>query len=116
MCRWIEACTEEELPPTTELEQALRNGVILCKLGHYCSPEVIPLKKIYDLDESRYRVRGRGVFETFKCKMQDWFEGSTEASRYQVLRSVSPHASILDSVEVLEGEGTDALLVDLIGS
>ncbi len=57
--RWIETCVEEDLPPTTELEQALRNGVILCKLGHYCAPDVIPYKKIYDLDESRYRVRKR---------------------------------------------------------
>ena len=52
----MEACIEEELPLTTELEQALRNGVILCKLGHYCAPEVVPLRKIYDLDESKYRV------------------------------------------------------------
>lgn len=47
---------EEELPPTTDLEQALRNGVILCKLGHYYAPEVLPLKRIYDLDESKYKV------------------------------------------------------------
>ncbi len=54
--RWIEACIEDELPPTTELEQALRNGVILCRLGHYYAPKVIPLKKIYDFDESKYKV------------------------------------------------------------
>ena len=47
---------EEELPPTTELEQALRNGVILCKLGHYTDPEALPMRRIYDLDESKYRV------------------------------------------------------------
>ena len=56
LCRWIESCIDEELPPTTELEQALRNGVILCKLGHYCAPETLPLRKIYDLDESKYKV------------------------------------------------------------
>ena len=55
--RWIEACIEDELPPTTELEQALRNGVILCRLGHYYAPEVLPVKRIYDLDEAKYRVR-----------------------------------------------------------
>ena len=58
--RWIEACIEDELPPTTELEQALRNGVILCRLGHYYAPEVLPLKRIYDLDEAKYRVRKPG--------------------------------------------------------
>lgn len=56
--KWIEACIEEELPPTTDLEQALRNGVILCKLGHYYAPEVLPKKRIYDLDEAKYKVRG----------------------------------------------------------
>lgn len=55
--RWIELCIDEELPPTTELEQALRNGVILCKLGHYYAPDVLPKKRIYDLDESKYKVR-----------------------------------------------------------
>ncbi len=54
--RWIETCVEEELPPTTELEEALRNGVILCKLGHYYAPEVVPLRKVYDMDEAKYRV------------------------------------------------------------
>ncbi len=55
-CRWIESCIDEELPPTTELEQALRNGVILCKLGHYCAPETLPMRRIYDLNESKYMV------------------------------------------------------------
>ena len=54
--RWIEACIEEELPPTTELEEALRNGVILCKLGHYYAPEVLPIRRIYDLNETKYKV------------------------------------------------------------
>ncbi|XP_065909989.1 ras GTPase-activating-like protein IQGAP1 [Dysidea avara] len=56
--KWIETCIDEELPPTTELEQALRNGVILCKLGHFFAPDVLPKKRIYDLDESKYKVRG----------------------------------------------------------
>jgi len=57
-CRWIESCIEEELPPTTELEQALRNGVILGKLGHYYAPDVLPLRRIYDLNEAKYQVSG----------------------------------------------------------
>ena len=61
--RWIEACIEDELPPTTELEEALRNGVILCRLGHYYCPELLPLRRIYDLEQTKYRVRtGRKCF------------------------------------------------------
>lgn len=54
--RWIQACINEELPPTTELEQGLRNGVFLAKLGHFLAPQVVPLKKIYDKDQARYQV------------------------------------------------------------
>jgi Ras GTPase-activating-like protein IQGAP1 len=54
--RWIQACINEELPATTELEQGLRNGVFLAKLGHFLAPQVVPLKKIYDRDQTRYQV------------------------------------------------------------
>ena len=54
--RWIEACIEDELPATTELEEALRNGVILGRLGHFYAPDVLPLRKIYDRDQAKYQV------------------------------------------------------------
>ncbi|XP_038137117.1 ras GTPase-activating-like protein IQGAP3 [Cyprinodon tularosa] len=56
--RWIEACLGEELPAPTELEEALRNGVILAKLGHRFSPNTVPLKKIYDPEQLRYQAAG----------------------------------------------------------
>ncbi|BFY98703.1 hypothetical protein BsWGS_01743 [Bradybaena similaris] len=55
---WIEACITEELPPTTELEEGLRNGVYLAKLAHFFAPAIVPLKKIYDKDQARYKSRG----------------------------------------------------------
>lgn len=54
--RWMEACLHEELPAPTELEEGLRNGVLLAKLGHCFAPKIIPLKKIYDLDQERFKV------------------------------------------------------------
>uniref|UniRef100_A0A670KK07 IQ motif containing GTPase activating protein 1 n=1 Tax=Podarcis muralis TaxID=64176 RepID=A0A670KK07_PODMU len=54
--RWMEACLNEELPPTTELEEGLRNGVYLAKLGNFFSPKVVSLKKIYDREQTRYKV------------------------------------------------------------
>ncbi|NWX48947.1 IQGA2 protein, partial [Steatornis caripensis] len=56
--RWMEACLSEELPPPTELEETLRNGVVLAKLGHCFAPAVVPLKKIYDRDQTRYEAAG----------------------------------------------------------
>uniref|UniRef100_A0A8C3UAF5 IQ motif containing GTPase activating protein 3 n=1 Tax=Catharus ustulatus TaxID=91951 RepID=A0A8C3UAF5_CATUS len=56
--RWMEACLGEELPPSTELEETLRNGVLLAKLGHCFAPAVVPLKKIYDPEQTRYKAAG----------------------------------------------------------
>lgn len=52
----MEACLGEELQAPTELEEALRNGVILAKLGHRFAPNAVPLKKIYDPEQRRYQV------------------------------------------------------------
>uniref|UniRef100_A0A8C8WSK1 IQ motif containing GTPase activating protein 3 n=1 Tax=Panthera leo TaxID=9689 RepID=A0A8C8WSK1_PANLE len=56
--RWMEACLKEELPPPVELEESLRNGVLLAKLGHCFAPAVVPLKKIYDAEQLRYQATG----------------------------------------------------------
>uniref|UniRef100_A0A8C3IPP0 IQ motif containing GTPase activating protein 3 n=1 Tax=Chrysemys picta bellii TaxID=8478 RepID=A0A8C3IPP0_CHRPI len=56
--RWMEACLNEELASPTELEESLRNGVILAKLGHCFAPDVVPLKKIYDREQRRYEATG----------------------------------------------------------
>ncbi|XP_068963695.1 ras GTPase-activating-like protein IQGAP3 isoform X1 [Petaurus breviceps papuanus] len=56
--RWMETCLKEELPSPVELEESLRNGVILAKLGHYFAPDVVPLKKIYDTEQMRYKANG----------------------------------------------------------
>ncbi|TNN02041.1 hypothetical protein fugu_009528 [Takifugu bimaculatus] len=55
--RWIEACLGEELPAPTELEEVLRNGVILAKLGHRFAPNAVGLKKIFDPEQQRYQIQ-----------------------------------------------------------
>ncbi|XP_062845476.1 ras GTPase-activating-like protein IQGAP1 [Trichomycterus rosablanca] len=56
--RWMEACLDEDLPPTTELEEGLRNGVYLAKLGNFFAPHVVSLKRIYDREQTRYKATG----------------------------------------------------------
>uniref|UniRef100_A0A8C9ZR75 IQ motif containing GTPase activating protein 2 n=1 Tax=Sander lucioperca TaxID=283035 RepID=A0A8C9ZR75_SANLU len=51
--RWMEACLEEDLPPTTELEEGLRNGVYLGKLANFFAPKMVSEKRIYDRDQSK---------------------------------------------------------------
>lgn len=61
----MEACLDEELPPTTELEEGLRNGVYLAKLGNFFAPHTVSLKKIYDREQTRYKVQ---LFFTYSLK------------------------------------------------
>uniref|UniRef100_A0A3P8XXX2 IQ motif containing GTPase activating protein 2 n=1 Tax=Esox lucius TaxID=8010 RepID=A0A3P8XXX2_ESOLU len=56
--QWMEACVEEQLPPTTELEEGLRNGVYLGKLAMFFAPKMVSEKKIYDRDQARYKRTG----------------------------------------------------------
>ncbi|KAJ8005733.1 hypothetical protein DPEC_G00120970 [Dallia pectoralis] len=56
--RWMEACVEEQLPPTTELEEGLRNGVYLGKLSTFFAPKMVSEKKLYDRDQARYKRTG----------------------------------------------------------
>lgn len=52
----MEACLKDELPPTTELEEALRTGVILARVGNFFASEIVPLRKIYDRELKRFQV------------------------------------------------------------
>uniref|UniRef100_A0A8C7KI78 IQ motif containing GTPase activating protein 2 n=1 Tax=Oncorhynchus kisutch TaxID=8019 RepID=A0A8C7KI78_ONCKI len=54
----MEACVEEELPSTTDLEEGLRNGVYLGKLAKFFAPKMVSEKKIYDRDQARYKRTG----------------------------------------------------------
>ncbi|XP_019722591.1 ras GTPase-activating-like protein IQGAP2 isoform X1 [Hippocampus comes] len=56
--RWMEACLEEDLPTTTELEEGLRNGVYLGKLANFFAPKMVTVKRIYDRDQARYKSKG----------------------------------------------------------
>ena len=56
--KWIEVCIDEDLGATIDIEEALRNGVTLAKLGHYFAPDAVPKRKIYDSDLSKFSKRG----------------------------------------------------------
>lgn len=54
--RWLEAVLQMPLPPVTELECALQNGVILCRLGMRLLPDDPMWTKVYDIDENKFKV------------------------------------------------------------
>jgi len=61
---WIEACLNEDLPPITEFEEHLRNGVFLAKLGRFFSPDMV--KKIFDeTQQQKLNLRHSDNFNHF---------------------------------------------------
>lgn len=54
--RWLEFVISETLPSATELEDSLQSGVILCKLGMKLLPSEAMWKKVYDLDQTKFKV------------------------------------------------------------
>ncbi|XP_073670718.1 ras GTPase-activating-like protein IQGAP2 isoform X2 [Paramisgurnus dabryanus] len=56
--QWMEACLEDQLPPTTELENSLQNGIYLGKLATFFAPQLVSEKKIYDSVQSLYKCSG----------------------------------------------------------
>lgn len=45
-----------ELPAAPDLEDTLQNGVILCKLGMCLLPDDPMWNRVYDLDQSKFKV------------------------------------------------------------
>jgi hypothetical protein len=44
------------MPPAIEMENTLRNGVVIGKLAHFFAPRVVPLKQLYDVDLAVYNA------------------------------------------------------------
>ncbi|KAE8538000.1 hypothetical protein D1P53_006067 [Cryptococcus gattii VGV] len=82
--QWIEGCLEEELPfGVTEMEEGLKNGVVLAKLARVYEGEEV-VKKIWTETKHRYKqsdninyflnfVRNVGMPETFIFELTDLY-------------------------------------------
>lgn len=46
-------CLHDELAPTVEIEESMRNGVILARLANFFAPKIVTERKIFDRDEDR---------------------------------------------------------------
>eukprot|EP00124_Ichthyophonus_hoferi_P000274 Ihof_evm30s9 gene=Ihof_evmTU30s9 len=57
--KWLEKCTQEELPATVDLEDTLTNGVVLAKLAKFFNKsDTMKKKKIYDPTMSVFNESG----------------------------------------------------------
>ncbi|WWD15905.1 hypothetical protein CI109_100329 [Kwoniella shandongensis] len=82
--QWIEGCLEEELPfGVTEMEEGLRDGVVLAKLARVYEGEAV-VKRIWTESKHRYKqsdninyflsfVRNVGMPETFIFELTDLY-------------------------------------------
>lgn len=53
----MEACLKEDLPETTELEEYMRNGVHLAKLGNFFASKIVPYRRIFDKELKHFMVK-----------------------------------------------------------
>lgn len=53
MIRWMESCLDEEIPPIVQLEECLRNGVILARLARVFAPDLVP--RIFEAEKLQFR-------------------------------------------------------------
>lgn len=51
--RWMESCLGEEIPPIVQLEDQLRNGVILARLARVFAPDLVP--RIFEAEKLQFR-------------------------------------------------------------
>jgi len=51
--RWMESCLGEEIPPIVQLEECLRNGVILARLARVFEPDLVP--RIFEAEKLQFR-------------------------------------------------------------
>ena len=53
MLRWIEECLGEEIDPIVQLEESMRNGIVLAQLAHWFAPGTV--RRIFTVRASVFR-------------------------------------------------------------
>lgn len=49
---WLSECLDEKsIPPPIELEENLRNGVLLARLSNCFAPKIVPVERIFDIEQ-----------------------------------------------------------------
>lgn len=81
---WIEACISESIPPITQLDSHLRNGVVLAKLAQHFEPSTV--RRIFEAERLQFRhseninyffrfSKTVGLPENFHFELIDLYEG-----------------------------------------
>ncbi|GBP92748.1 Ras GTPase-activating-like protein IQGAP2 [Eumeta japonica] len=101
---WIETCIKEKLPQSTDLEESLRNGVYLAKLGNFIAPDILPKSKIYDADFKRYK--------TFQPETTDIYDKKNMPRLIYCVHALSSHLFKLGKAPLIRDVFGKAIFTD----
>uniref|UniRef100_A0A7E4V127 Calponin-homology (CH) domain-containing protein n=1 Tax=Panagrellus redivivus TaxID=6233 RepID=A0A7E4V127_PANRE len=89
---WLAAClAEESIPAPIDLEENLRNGVLLARIGGTFAPDVVD--KIFDLSQEKYNAAGPVYRHT----------DNINAWRRSMIKLGLPEIIIPETVDIYEG-------------
>ncbi|KAM3720799.1 Ras GTPase-activating-like protein [Dirofilaria immitis] len=84
----------DDIVKETELEQNLSNGVLLARLAHSFAPSIVPLSKIFDINQNRFYSEGQACYR-HTDNISLWKDA---------IRSINfPEILIPDTVDIYEG-------------
>uniref|UniRef100_A0A0M3KIC8 Calponin-homology (CH) domain-containing protein n=1 Tax=Anisakis simplex TaxID=6269 RepID=A0A0M3KIC8_ANISI len=96
----VECLRTTDIPEEIQLEQNLSNGVLLARLANFFAPDMVPLNKIFDFDQSRYKKDGKPCYRhTDNIVM---WAGAARAMRL-------PEVLIPETVDIYEGRNINTI-------
>ncbi|CAG8434697.1 12385_t:CDS:10 [Ambispora gerdemannii] len=114
---WIEACVAEEIEPIVELEESLRNGIVLAKLAKSFEPTVV--RRIFTAPKLQFRhsdninfffiaIRRVGLPDIFWFELTDLYEKKNIPRKTPQIRNLIGKLEFTEEQLSLTQRGLDA--------
>ncbi|KHN84799.1 Ras GTPase-activating-like protein IQGAP1 [Toxocara canis] len=98
---WLVECLKTgDVPEEIQLEANLSNGVLLARLANFFAPDMVPLSRIFDVDQSRYKKEGKPCYRHTDNIMM-W--------RRAVRAIRLPEVLIPETVDIYEGRNINTI-------
>uniref|UniRef100_F1KR99 Ras GTPase-activating-like protein n=1 Tax=Ascaris suum TaxID=6253 RepID=F1KR99_ASCSU len=98
---WLVECLQTaDVPEEVQLEANLSNGVLLARLANSFAPDIAPISKIFDFDQSRYKKEGKPCYRHTDNIMM-W--------RRAVRAIRLPEVLIPETVDIYEGRNINTI-------
>ncbi|CAB3408344.1 unnamed protein product [Caenorhabditis bovis] len=99
---WLSEClNDSNIVPAGELEENMRNGVLLARLAHSFAPDVVPEKGIFDINQEKYAQNENVPVYRHTDNIMQW---------RRAMESVNlPEIFIPETADVFEGRNTKTI-------